>query len=140
MSRVAKVHLLSRRIESYPPCAKSGVPRGDKLLPEAVQAPHLTLEPTMEFPMRNLLTSAIASIALATVFVGSASAATSDRDVPQVSNPALQAQLERDAADRPLRQSAIGAAVAPRSQTAATPSQGQPGYTQERAQASGRGE
>jgi hypothetical protein len=94
--------------------------------------------------MRNLLTTAIASLALATVVVGSASAANSSANASAVSNPALQAQLERDATGHPLRQDAAAEAASPSGQTAGTRSyaqsnNAQPSYAQ-RAQVSGKDE
>lgn len=71
--------------------------------------------------MRNLLTSAIASVALATLFIGSASAADMSSHGNRNLNPAEQAQLERDATQDYLRQSlGAGELVAPGGQTAET--------------------
>jgi len=71
--------------------------------------------------MRNLLTSAIASVALATLFIGSASAADMSSYSSRNVNPAEQAQLERDATQHYLRQGlGAGELVAPGGQTAET--------------------
>jgi hypothetical protein len=65
--------------------------------------------------MRKLLTTAFASLALATAFVGSASAGdTYFDDTPHLNNPALQDQMDRDAARfRPLHKDPLGALVSP---------------------------
>lgn len=66
--------------------------------------------------MRNLLTGALASLSLAILLVGSASAGgmyTSSAQRPLTSNSSLQAQLERDAhSPSALRQSPAGQIVA----------------------------
>ena len=61
--------------------------------------------------MRNLTTAVIAVVALATAFVGTASAATYPSDVPHVNNPALQDQLERDASKRATERAPLGVEV-----------------------------
>ena len=76
--------------------------------------------------MRKLLTSAIASFALATAFVGSASAATFFDDTQEgehVGNQALQDQLERDdqQARDPLTRPPLGVVISPGDQTAEAP-------------------
>jgi hypothetical protein len=97
--------------------------------------------------MRNLLTSAIASLALATVFVGSASAATASGNAPQITNQALLDQLERDSTSHSLHQDALAeAAVSPSGQragtasTASMPNNAQASHAQQRAQVSGKDE
>ena len=67
--------------------------------------------------MRNLLSAAIASIALATVFVGSASAAT---DQPTAGNLAMQDELQRDATQNVLHRAPLGELVTPADSTQAS--------------------
>ena len=73
----------------------------------------MTPEQMTEFPMRKLLTATIAAVALATAFVGSASADTYYGDLPHVNNLALQNQLERDATSRRLRRAPLGVVISP---------------------------
>jgi hypothetical protein len=62
--------------------------------------------------MRKLLTTAFASLTLATAFVGFASAA--DYETPHLNNQALQDQMERDYSEkRPLHKDPLGALVSP---------------------------
>ena len=66
--------------------------------------------------MRNLLSGVIATVALATVLAGAASAAdTMSRDSIQQAggNLAVQGELERDAAERTLHHSLMEQVIAP---------------------------
>lgn len=68
--------------------------------------------------MRNLLSGAIAGIALATLFVGAASAANMPNDQSSSTNIATQDEMQRDNAQNPLRRSPLGELVTPSNSTA----------------------
>lgn len=70
--------------------------------------------------MRNLLSGAIASIALATLFVGSVSAANMPHDPSTAGNLALQDEMQRDASQNVLRRAPLGELVTPGDSTQAT--------------------
>jgi hypothetical protein len=70
----------------------------------------------MEFLMRNLLTGVLASVALLTLSIGSASAAstTPDNGYQQISlNPATRAELQRDDTQSWLHRAPLGVLVSP---------------------------
>ena len=78
--------------------------------------------------MRNFLTGAIASIALATAFIGSASAATMPNDQPTRSNLAMQDELQRDDSQNWLHRAPVGELVTPSSATSSTAQNASPSY------------
>lgn len=78
--------------------------------------------------MRNFIMGTIATIALATAFVGSASAANMPNYQPTGRNLAMQDELQRDDSQNWLHRAPLGELVTPSSSTSSTAQATIPSY------------